>query len=309
MNYFEGWFFKAVDATAEKILAFIPGIFLSNNSDESHAFIQILEGGTHYSDYHRFPISDFYSSPKKMDIRIRDNIFDATGIKLNLEKDGCLVTGRLRFHKFKSWPVTLTSPGIMGWYAFVPFMECFHGVVSLDHRIEGSISLDHHRIDFDNGRGYIEKDWGRSFPRSYIWIQSNHFEKSGVSVMASVATIPWLSGAFRGFIVGLLLDDTLHRFTTYTGARLNELKITDTHVHLEVADRRYKLKIQAVRSDGGLLHAPYERQMLQRVSETLSSQVAVWLFEIESGKEKLIFSGKGSPAGLDVNGKIAEMVD
>ena len=308
-NYFEGWFFKAVNATTEKILAFIPGIFLSKNSVDSHAFIQILEGGMHQSAYHRFPISDFFSSPKKLEIRIRDNIFESTGIKLNLQKEGHSITGKLLFHDLKSWPVTLTSPGVMGWYAFVPFMECFHGVVSLDHRIEGSISLDHHSINFDNGRGYIEKDWGTSFPRSYIWIQSNHFEKAGVSLMVSVARIPWLTGAFRGFIIGLLLDDNLLKFTTYTGARLNYLKITDTHVSLEVTDRHYKLKIQAVRSEGGLLHAPYERQMLQRVSETLSSQVEVWLFQVENGKENLIFSGKGTPAGLDVNGKLAEIVD
>ena len=31
------------------------------------------------------------------------------------------------------WPVKVTSPGAMGPYAFVPFMECYHGVVSMDH--------------------------------------------------------------------------------------------------------------------------------------------------------------------------------
>ena len=39
------------------------------------------------------------------------------------------------------WPVTLRSPGIMGWYAWVPVMETYHGVVSFGHDLAGSLSL------------------------------------------------------------------------------------------------------------------------------------------------------------------------
>jgi len=28
--------------------------------------------------------------------------------------------------------------GIMGWYRFVPFMQCYHGVVSLNHKLNGT---------------------------------------------------------------------------------------------------------------------------------------------------------------------------
>ncbi len=128
-------------------------------------------------------------------------------------------------------------------------------------------------------------------------------------MVASVAKIPWLTGSFRGFIIGLLLDGKLHRFTTYTGAKLNYLKLNDTHLQLEVTDRKYRLKIEAVRSNGGLLHAPYEMKMLQRVSETLSSQVKIDLYHVNKNENHLIFSGEGSPAGLDVNGKLEEIVD
>ncbi|QII81181.1 hypothetical protein G7057_00970 [Jeotgalibaca arthritidis] len=41
------------------------------------------------------------------------------------------------------------------------------------------------------GKGYIEKDWGRSFPKNYIWIQSNHFNDNQRSLFFSYAHIPY----------------------------------------------------------------------------------------------------------------------
>ncbi|MCK7537696.1 MAG: tocopherol cyclase family protein [Marinilabiliales bacterium] len=35
--------------------------------------------------------------------------------------------------------------------------------------------------DFSGGRGYIEKDWGHSFPSAYVWMQSNHFQLARIS--------------------------------------------------------------------------------------------------------------------------------
>ena len=49
--------------------------------------------------------------------------------------------GRLVFEGITPWPVSITSPGIMGWYAWVPKMECYHGVLSLDHRIQGDLQI------------------------------------------------------------------------------------------------------------------------------------------------------------------------
>jgi hypothetical protein len=54
----------------------------------------------------------------------------------------------------------------MGWYSFIPFMECKHGIVSANHKIKGKITVNNQIIDFDEGQGYIEKDWGTSFPEA-----------------------------------------------------------------------------------------------------------------------------------------------
>jgi hypothetical protein len=195
----------------------------------------------------------------------------------------------------------------MGPYSFAPFMECNHGILSLDHAISGSLAIDSRETSFDGGRGYSEKDWGRAFPSGYVWIQSNHFEREGVSITASVARIPWLTGAFRGFLVGFLLDGELHRFTTYTGATIESLTIDDSHVRLRLCDRSHRLEIDARKEEGGVLHAPYGRQMIERVAETMSSEVEL-RFSFRATNETL-YQGKGQHACLEVQGDLFAILD
>ena len=167
--------------------------------------------------------------------------------------------------------MTLTSPGIMGWYGWMPFMECYHGVLSFDHSLHGALEVEGQNHSFDGGRGYIEKDWGKAFPSGYIWFQSNHFETPGVCLTASIAMIPWLGRSFRGFIIGLWLDGKLYRFATYTGARTEHLALQDNRVEWVISDRRYRLELQVLQAEGGLIYGPTHHDMGKRVDETLDA--------------------------------------
>jgi hypothetical protein len=120
----------------------------------------------------------------------------------------------------------------MGPYACVPFMECYQGIISMDHVINGELVIDGERIDFTNGRGYMEKDWGRSFPSAYFWMQSNHFSEAGISLKCSVAKIPWMRGSFVGFIAGVWLKDRLIRFTTYNQSKLRKSYADERNVEI-----------------------------------------------------------------------------
>ncbi len=190
----------------------------------------------------------------------------------------------------------------MGWFAYVPFMECYHGVLSFDHAVSGSLIIGGQTADFTGGRGYMEKDWGKSFPRGWVWMQTNHFAEVGTCLTASVARIPWLGQAFPGFLAGLWHGGRLYRFATYTGARLEQFAITDARVAFSMQDGRHRLEVEAKRSKGGLLHAPFRTAMIQRLMESLTAEVSVRLVERRTGRE--IFSGTGANAGLEIGGEI-----
>ncbi len=316
--FFEGWYFKLIDASEQHRYAVIPGVFIGREPAASHAFVQTLDGVTGATAYHRYPFEAFQARRDEFDIRVGPNRFRADRIVLDIDRPEGRLAGELSFSGGAAWPVTLTSPGIMGPYAFAPFMECYHGVLSFDHSITGQLAVDGVSLDFSGGRGYIEKDWGQAFPKAWIWMQSNHFAAAGADatdtcLTASVAIIPWLGGAFPGFIVGLRHGGQLYRLATYTGARLERLELEDSHVTWRLAgragpdNRLHRLEIVAWRAEGGLLHSPERVAMLQRVLESLTARLDVRLLDLSGGREQVIFAGTGRHAGLEIVGPIHEI--
>lgn len=302
--FFEGWYYKLVDAAENHRFAIIPGIFISTAN--SHAFVQVLDGMSGKATYHAYPSEVFKATENSFDVCVGTNRFNDTSIQLDIRDAERTLQGEVHFDGLTKWPVTLTSPGIMGWYGWLSFMECYHGVVSLDHGLRGAFEIDGERVNFDGGRGYIEKDWGQAFPSAYIWMQTNHFEQPGTSFTASIAMIPFGRFSFRGQIIGLWHDKTLYRFAKYTNAVVEKLSVTDSHVDWVVRDSKYRLELQAERTEGSLLHAPIRTEMHKRVNETLKSNVKVRLTRLHD--KRAIFEGTGRNAGLEVHGDLPTLL-
>lgn len=293
-RYFEGWYFKIVSPDERHALAFIPGLSVGEDG-ESHAFVQVMDGKACRAYYHRFEAQDFRPSTRKFELWVGENFFSAQSIRLNLPG----FEGKIDFENSVVWPKMLGAPGIMGWYSFVPFMECNHGVVSMHHGLEGSIMRSSSHLSFSGGKGYIEKDWGRSFPRAYVWMQTNHFSRSDrASVLASVAHIPWLGGHFIGFISGFWLDGRLYRFATYTGAK-KYLEIGENTVTLVFRSRHQELRLLATQAEGAALVSPLQGEMTGKINESLQATVQVEL--LLDGQR--VFEDTGRNAGLEVAGE------
>lgn len=300
-RYFEGWYFKVVNAAETKAFAFIPGIAMDERGNKQ-AFVQVLDGKKKTATYHRFDFSSFRPIAKKFIVDIADNSFSENHIRLNLPD----LKGELNFSGNIRWPKPFYSPGIMGPYAFAPFMECYHGIVSMDHSINGGLIIDNSTIDFSNGRGYIEKDWGRSFPSAYFWLQTNHFSEPGISIKASVAKIPWIRKSFVGFIAGLWLKDKLYRFTTYNNTQLRKSFADAEKLEIVLENKNHLLEILASRDKATALASPILGLMDGRIEESMTAKTEVRLFDKKSRRELLNDIGRNS--GLEVAGKINEIM-
>ena len=303
-RYFEGWYFKHVSAQG-RVYAVIPGIALSADGKESHAFIQTIDGNTVETHYITFPFKDFSYRKDRFAVAIGDNHFSAQGIKVDLQDGVFRFKAECSYEEVRRLPFSLLNPNAMGWYSFVPFMECYHGLVSMDHRICGYIEVDGERAGFDGGRGYIEKDWGRSFPSSWVWMQTNSLESRGDSFMLSIARIPWLGSHFVGFLGFLAASGKVYRFATYTGARLTGLGVTDSAVNAAIRTGGYLLTVTGSKSRKGLLQAPVNGVMERRINESIDAQIAI---QMTDGAGKVVYSGTGSFGGLEIVGDPRELL-
>ncbi len=299
--FFEGWYYKLVDKDKKTTLAIIPAIFKAKNNP--HASVQVLDSHSYKTIYCRYPLSAFSAGKGPFELVIGNNRFTRQSLELDLRTESRHLTGKCTFNDLTPWPIKWFSPGTMGWYAFVPFMQCYHAVLSFNHKINGSLELDNRKIDLNQGRGYLEKDWGRGFPNAYIWLQCNHFKDPGTSFMLSIAHIPWINRAFRGLLAGLVLNGRFYRFTTYTGAKVKSLVISKEHISIILQDRRYRLQISAIKSDNGTLYGPHGTKFGHCYDETLTSTLSLTLQK--TGKKNTIIADlKGSPAAMDVNGDL-----
>src|SRR5512133_219875 len=115
--FFEVWYYKLVVASENARYAVIPGVSRGQDAARDHAFVQILDGSTGRVEYVEYPVEQFASASDRFDISIGPNRFTRQQIALDVDRGGVVARGRLDLRATVPWPVSLGSPGVMGWYA------------------------------------------------------------------------------------------------------------------------------------------------------------------------------------------------
>lgn len=280
-RYFEGWYFKHVQNG--RMLAFIPGIQL-DASGRGSAFLQVLtDRGAHQCEY---PLSDFHVRRSGLGIKVGESVFTARGAKLSLQTDGLSCTGTLRYG-----PMTPLHGDIMGPLRFVPFLQCNHGIRSLWHTVDGHVRVNGEDYVFDKGEGYIEKDWGRSFPRSYVWAQCGGLGR-GRSVTVAAADVPLGPVHLPGCIAVVQDGGEQIRFATYRGGRIMRM---DPHSVLLRQGKDYLSVCVEEGGAGHALRAPKGGEMSRTVRERPLCPARIRFYR----DEKLIFDERGRMASFE----------
>ena len=291
--FFEGWYVKLVTIDG-RTLVLIPGVF--ERGSDPHAFVMVGDTERAHSHRLRFPVADFGAVGDGFDVTVGPNRFGGAGIEVDLAHDDWPIRGRVGFGDLNPWPVTTRAPGCMGWYGWMPFLECYHGVVSMDHPLEGSLDVGGESVSFDGGRGYIETDWGRNFPDTWVWA---HAFVGEASVMVSIARVPFLGGSFPGFLAAVLLPGgELVRFATWTGARIASLSTGSGVARVVIEDDEWTLEVDAAVGHPVELVGPSSQGMDRTVDEGIASPVSVRL--LRHGRP--VLEGSSDRGGVEVHG-------
>lgn len=248
---FEGWYFR--QQGKENTLALIPG------QAEDGAFLQIV-----LPDDSRQIFLPFLTV-QNGEIRSEGCRFSRQGCQLDLPG----IHGELHYKA-----LTPLHSDIMGPFRFFP-MECRHAVISMAHTVSGCLFLDGQPLDFTDGRGYIEKDSGISFPRSYLWLQCNDFEVP-LSLMFAIADIPFCGGRFTGCIGSLIDHSKEYRFATYRGVRIREYR--DGCLCLSQGRLCVKADIQP-KKNGCALRSPRQGKMSGCIHECNNARLRIRLWD------------------------------
>lgn len=208
--WFQGWYLK--HQGGEGGLALIPALHRERRGEWT-ASLQVIT--PEESRMVRYPGRAFQLFDSPFQLRLGDSWFSRDGVYLDVDEPGFSLKGELWYGPFQT-----PERDIMGPFRHVPHMQCVHGIVSMGHQVDGVVTLNGKTALYTGGRGYIESDRGRSFPRRYLWAQSNWRGRQSVALMLAVAHIPMPVGSFTGCICQIQWAGKPLRLATYQGARV-----------------------------------------------------------------------------------------
>ena len=186
-KYFEGWFQKIYSSEHQASFVIIYG-YATANSPDTFGFIQLLLPG-------KLPRLLYF--PKNEITCDKDRHIMVMG-KNKMSKDSIEIdTKDIRIKlNFKNDQLIQTFKNSMGYSYFVPNLPCYHSVLNAYHFVSGEIRHGDVQYSLVNEMGYLEKNWGTSFPESYLWLHAIDPKNSQISLLFSRAEIKWLGKKF-----------------------------------------------------------------------------------------------------------------
>ncbi len=293
-NFFEGWYYN-VKTRDGKPFVVIPGISKDEDGN-GHAFVQIIDDGVSRNVI--YPMSAVSFRDKPFLIKIDKNEFSLFSMKIDIKHEDIRYQGELYFKNAITLKKSRYAPSIMGPFAYCAYMQCNHGILCITADAKGCIDTGKKEMDFEDGSIYIEKDWGSSFPKKYVWVQCNCFEEKKTSLSLSIADVPFLGFSFRGVIAVLRRGKRQNIFATYHFASVKKLEITKEGADIELKQGKLTLKVKVQAANALQLLAPNMGKMSEYVFESVDSKVNVKLLY----KNNLLHESKGESAGYEYRG-------
>lgn len=193
-NYFEGWFQKIYVPEQNTSIIIIYGIATGNELTKT-GFIQLFIPG-HEVIYLNYPQHEVALLKSKHEVKLGPNYFSNNRIHIenkHIQLDLELIPQVNKTLKRNS----------MGNFYLVPGLPCYHSVLQVNSFVKGHISINNESIHLTRSSGYLEKNWGTSFPEKYFWMHAQDPLNSNNQVLYSQAEIKWGNKTFikhLGFI-------------------------------------------------------------------------------------------------------------
>lgn len=266
-QFFEGWYYKCTDQLLGN-LAVIAGI--SSNEQKSQAFIQIAHS-SEISGCYEYPIASFSYREEPFRVQIGQSVFTKEKIVVKIAQIGLEL--QLQFTSQMPLPGSFLYPSIMGPLLYLPYLPCYHHIVALRSTVQGFIAQHGAKTAIRQGLGYIEKDYGVSFPSGYVW--AHGCTKEAMFVVA-LAMVPFEKNTERlGFFAVLQVKDHIYRFSSYQLGTVRRFSHYQSKVYIELEQCLTQVSFHMEYQDSCMLKAPKHGGMDEVVEESLHCKAIV----------------------------------
>ncbi len=327
-RFFEGWYYRVTLPELGQTIAFMYSIDdPSGDKPQSGGAVQVLgindgyywrtfpEVDQFWADSHRLALGHWgkkriagkprYLEPQEFERSIIEG-YQATAT-LNQGQFFDPVTGNWVRWCYEITPVygwgnfgerqQSTAGWLSSWQIFEPGWQILmaHGWAT------GWIEWEGQRHEFRQVPAYSEKNWGRSFPQKWFWLNCNSFK--GEPDLALTA-----GGGRRGVLwwmesvamIGIHYRGQFYEFVPWNSQVSWEISPWGSW-HMSATNNLYKVELKGTTSlPGTPLRAPTEQGLIFCCQDTMQGNLSLQLKEVRS--QRVILQAKSDLCGLEVGG-------
>ncbi len=190
-----------------------------------------------------------------------------------------------------------------GWMSFLPIFEPGWQILIAHGRATGWIEWNGDRYHFNNAPAYSEKNWGRSFPEKWFWIQCNSFDSEPDLTLTSGGgrrkVLWWMESVA---MVGIHYRGQFYEFVPWNAEIEWEIAPWG-YWHLRSQNQQYAVELTATTDrPGKQLRAPTEGGLIPFCRDTMYGQVTLKLSERRNSGYQTILEATSSQGGLEIGG-------
>lgn len=263
-NYFEGWYFR--EQSGNFTVAFIPELSYDQNGHMTGSLQVVLPEKTWYYVYPH-PVN--MNLPDSLFVVLGKNVFTEACIHLDIEEPDLYIKGDIYFDCEPGARFHVMGP--LGLPLIAKHMPCSHKIWAMEQEISGELVICGKKFSFNGGKGYMEEDRGRRFPKSYFWSQCNWFGEKPLRISCAGAELPLFGkkSSFKGGFVCIDQNGYKVKLATYRGAKVEQFSASGFSI------RQGKYRFEGWKMEGNpvTLKSPREGKMEEETKEYLECAI------------------------------------
>ena len=322
-NFFEGWYFRVTLPKIRESFAFMYSIEdPCGGSINSGGAAQILGIDEQYS-LSSFPsINKFWASKDRLglghwsetNLDIRPQLLTVAEFEHQIIQGYQVTTtlhqGALPEHDCRWCYHTIPVYGwgqpqqpqqaTAGWLSYLPIFEPGWQILMAHGLATGWIEWRSERYEFSQAPAYSEKNWGRSFPEKWFWLNCNSFSETvGLAVTAGGGRRKVLSTTEEVAMIGIHYRDRFYEFVPWNSQISWQVQPWGLW-RIQATNGDFQVELTGTTDFAGtMVRTPTEQGLVMCCRDTLKGLLSI---DLRTRQGKQIIAANSNVAGLEVGG-------
>lgn len=235
---FEEWYFKILDIKQRKNI--IGQISIKEKNGENYGTCHLMYTIDEEQKEETITIQNVQIN--KNGLSWENNTITKNKVQIDIDSH---CKGELVIEDVIDTKKSLIKPGVMGYYQYLPKLEFYEDIITLQGKIKGGLYVNGKAIDFNGGSYYLQRQWGNKYPNVWLWAECNGFQKKkNLALNIGVARLKLWFNYYTAFAIPVYYDNQVEIFANYNGGQIAKLYRYKGYVHLIIIQKEKLLDVK-----------------------------------------------------------------